>query len=120
MAFRLAGRALPSQPVLQSAEEWTFHRSGISEAARGCIGVRLQRKVHQKRNIMEYLPLGNTGLKVSRICLGCMSYGSKKWRDWVLEEPEALPFFRQALDAGINFFDTADMYSATLRVRKCL
>src|SRR5580704_17758296 len=60
---------------------------------------------------MEYLSLGNTGLKVSRICLGCMSYGSSKWRDWGLEVPEALPFFRQALDAGINFFDTADMYS---------
>jgi aryl-alcohol dehydrogenase-like predicted oxidoreductase len=60
---------------------------------------------------MEYVSLGNTGLKVSRICLGCMSYGSSKWRDWVLDEPESIPFFRQALDAGINFFDTADMYS---------
>jgi 1-deoxyxylulose-5-phosphate synthase len=60
---------------------------------------------------MEYVSLGNTGLKVSRICLGCMSYGSSKWRDWVLEESQAIPFFRQALDAGINFFDTADMYS---------
>jgi aryl-alcohol dehydrogenase (NADP+) len=40
-----------------------------------------------------------------------MSYGSKKWREWVLEEPDSLPFFRQALDVGINFFDTADMYS---------
>jgi aryl-alcohol dehydrogenase-like predicted oxidoreductase len=60
---------------------------------------------------MQYVPLGNTGLKVSRICLGCMSYGSKKWRDWVLEEADSLPFFRQAVDAGINFFDTADMYS---------
>ncbi|MBV8641035.1 MAG: aldo/keto reductase [Verrucomicrobia bacterium] len=61
---------------------------------------------------MEYVSLGNTGLKVSRICLGCMSYGSAKWRDWVLEESESIPFFRQALDAGINFFDTADMYSS--------
>src|ERR1700680_3311013 len=61
---------------------------------------------------MEYVSLGSTGLKVSRICLGCMSYGSTKWRDWVMEEPEAIPFFRQALDAGINFFDTAYMYSA--------
>ena len=60
---------------------------------------------------MQYVSLGDSGLKVSRICLGCMSYGSKKWRDWVLEEPDSLPFFRQALDAGINFFDTADMYS---------
>ena len=60
---------------------------------------------------MRYVTLGKTGLKVSRICLGCMSYGSKKWREWVLDEAESLPFFRQALDAGINFFDTADMYS---------
>jgi hypothetical protein len=111
MTFRLDGRALLSQTVRQNSQKSGLHRSGISEAAGGCTGARLQRKVHQKRNIMEYLPLGNTGLKVSRICLGCMSYGSSKWRDWVLEEPEALPFFRQALDAGINFFDTADMYS---------
>ena len=50
-------------------------------------------------------------MTVSRICLGCMSYGSSKWRPWVLNEDAARPFFRQALDRGINFFDTADMYS---------
>jgi len=61
---------------------------------------------------MQYTTLGNTGLTVSRICLGCMSYGSPAWRPWVLDEDAARPFFRQALDAGINFFDTADMYSA--------
>jgi hypothetical protein len=55
----------------------------------------LQRIVHLENNIMEYVPLGNTGLKVSRICLGCMSYGSSKWRDWVLEESQAILFFRQ-------------------------
>jgi len=60
---------------------------------------------------MEYVRLGSTGTKVSRLCLGCMTYGSKKWREWVLEESESLPFFRRALDLGINFFDTADMYS---------
>ncbi len=60
---------------------------------------------------MEYTRLGSTGLKVSRLCLGCMSYGSSKWRDWVLDEPEARPFFKQAIEAGINFFDTADVYS---------
>ena len=60
---------------------------------------------------MDYVSLGNTGLKVSRICLGCMSYGTSKWRDWVLDEDASFPFYRQALDAGINFFDTADMYS---------
>jgi aryl-alcohol dehydrogenase (NADP+) len=60
---------------------------------------------------MDYVRLGSTGLKVSRLCLGCMTYGSKSWREWVLEEGEALPYLRQALDAGINFFDTADMYS---------
>ena len=60
---------------------------------------------------MEYTNLGSTGLKVSRICLGCMTYGSKSWRKWVLEEAEGRPFIKQALELGINFFDTADMYS---------
>src|ERR1700760_1787560 len=60
---------------------------------------------------MDYVNLGQTGLKVSRLCLGCMTYGAKTWRDWVLEENDAKPFILQALDAGINFFNTADMYS---------
>ncbi len=63
---------------------------------------------------MDYVSLGNTGLKVSRLCLGCMSYGSPKRRDWILDEEQSLPFFKQAVEAGINFFDTADMYSAGL------
>ncbi len=60
---------------------------------------------------MDYVRLGRTGLKVSRICLGTMTYGSSKWRDWVLDEKEARPFFKRALELGITFFDTADMYS---------
>ena len=60
---------------------------------------------------MEYVRLGKTGLKVSRICLGTMTYGSSKWRDWVLDEEKARPFYKRALEKGINFFDTADMYS---------
>ncbi len=60
---------------------------------------------------MQYVNLGSTGLKVSRLCLGCMSYGTSKWRDWVLDEPESKPFLRRAVELGINFFDTADMYS---------
>jgi len=60
---------------------------------------------------MKYTRLGRTGLTVSRICLGCMSYGATSWRPWVLESEAARPFFRRALDLGINFFDTADMYS---------
>jgi len=60
---------------------------------------------------MQYTYLGRTGVKVSRLCLGCMSYGSTKWRPWVLEEQAAVPFFRKAIEAGINFFDTADVYS---------
>jgi 1-deoxyxylulose-5-phosphate synthase len=60
---------------------------------------------------MQYTTLGNTGVTVSRICLGCMSYGDPKWRTWVLDEAAAQPFFKLALDNGINFFDTADMYS---------
>lgn len=61
---------------------------------------------------MDYVNLGSTGLKVSRICLGCMTYGTSKWRDWVLDDDASRPFFQRALELGINFFDTADMYSA--------
>jgi len=63
---------------------------------------------------MEYVSLGSTGLKVSRICLGCMSYGEPARGNqlWSLDARDAEPFFRQALDAGINFFDTANVYSA--------
>jgi aryl-alcohol dehydrogenase (NADP+) len=60
---------------------------------------------------MDYVRLGKTGLKVSRLCLGCMTYGSPKWRDWILDEQASRPYFKQALDLGINFFDTADVYS---------
>ncbi|HEU4647772.1 MAG TPA: aldo/keto reductase [Gemmatimonadales bacterium] len=60
---------------------------------------------------MQYKMLGRTGATVSRICLGCMSYGDPNWRPWVLDEASAQPFFRRAVEAGINFFDTADMYS---------
>ncbi len=60
---------------------------------------------------MQYAQLGNSGLVVSRIALGCMSFGSREWRPWMLEEDEAMPFFRRAVELGINFFDTADVYS---------
>ena len=60
---------------------------------------------------MQYDRLGRTGLRVSRICLGTMTFGSPAWRPWVLGEEESRPFIRRALEAGINFFDTADMYS---------
>ena len=60
---------------------------------------------------MEYVNLGSTGLKVSPVCLGCMSFGTKKWREWVLEEEESRVIIRKAVEAGINFFDTANMYS---------
>jgi 1-deoxyxylulose-5-phosphate synthase len=60
---------------------------------------------------MDYARLGATGLKVSRICLGCMTFGSKQWRDWMLEADDARPILRHAIDAGITHFDTADYYS---------
>lgn len=60
---------------------------------------------------MHYVNLGKTGLKVSRVCLGTMTYGSPGWRPWVLSEDESRPFIRRALEHGIIFFDTADMYS---------
>ena len=60
---------------------------------------------------MDHVNLGRTGLRVSRLCLGTMTFGSTAWRGWVLPEAASRPFIRRALDAGINFFDTADMYS---------
>lgn len=63
---------------------------------------------------MEYTNLGRSGLKVSRICLGTMTYGSSQWRKWVLDEAESRPFIQRALELGVNFFDTADMYSRGL------
>jgi len=60
---------------------------------------------------LDYVNLGTTGVKVSRLCLGMMTYGSSQWRQWVLEEEASKPLIRRAVEAGINFFDTADMYS---------
>ncbi|MFO1055411.1 MAG: aldo/keto reductase [Dongiaceae bacterium] len=60
---------------------------------------------------MDHVRLGRTGLKVSRLCLGTMTYGSRSWRDWVIDEEAGRPLIRAALEAGINFLDTADMYS---------
>lgn len=60
---------------------------------------------------MNYVNLGATGLRVSKICLGCMTYGSAKWRPWVLEDAASQPLLRRALELGINFFDTANVYS---------
>jgi aryl-alcohol dehydrogenase (NADP+) len=69
--------------------------------------MELSKEVH-----MEYVNLGQTGLKVSRICLGMMTYGTEQWRPWILEEVEARPIVQRAVELGVNFFDTADMYSA--------
>lgn len=60
---------------------------------------------------MQYVNLGRTGLKVSRLCLGMMTYGDPAWRSWVLPEEKGRPIIRRAIERGVNFFDTADMYS---------
>ncbi len=60
---------------------------------------------------MDFVRFGKTGMKVSRLCLGCMTYGSTTWRDWVLDDEASRPFIKGALERGVNFFDTADMYS---------
>ena len=60
---------------------------------------------------MDHVRLGTTGLKVSRLCLGTMTYGTPAWRPWVLDEATSRPFITRALEHGINFFDTADVYS---------
>lgn len=60
---------------------------------------------------MQYVNLGKTGLKVSRLCLGMMTYGDPKWRDWILSEDDSRPMIKRAVELGVNFFDTANMYS---------
>jgi aryl-alcohol dehydrogenase-like predicted oxidoreductase len=60
---------------------------------------------------MQYTNLGKTGLKVSRLCLGMMTYGYPKWRDWILGEEQGRPIIKRAVELGIIFFDTANMYS---------
>ncbi len=60
---------------------------------------------------MQYVRFGKIGMKVSPLCLGCMTYGDKKWREWVLDEETGRTHIKAALEAGINFFDTADVYS---------
>ena len=60
---------------------------------------------------MDRVTLGRTGLSGSRLCLGMMSFGSSKWRPWILDEAESRPIIEAAIDRGINFFDTADIYS---------
>jgi aryl-alcohol dehydrogenase-like predicted oxidoreductase len=60
---------------------------------------------------MDYVNLGRSGVKVSRLCLGTMTYGTPAWRPWVLDEGQSRPFIKRALEGGINFFDSADMYS---------
>ena len=60
---------------------------------------------------MKYTNLGGTGLRVSRVCLGMMGFGSNSDRPWVIDEDAAEPIVQAAVDAGINFFDTADVYS---------
>src|SRR5690349_25098491 len=60
---------------------------------------------------MLHVNLGRTGLKVSRLCLGTMTYGTPQWRPWILDEEHSRPFIKRALEHGINFFDTANMYS---------
>ena len=60
---------------------------------------------------MEYANLGNSGLKVSKVIFGCMSFGSPKWQEWVIDEAAALPLLKHAFDVGLNTWDTADVYS---------
>ena len=60
---------------------------------------------------MQYVRYGSTGIKVSRLCFGCMSYGDPAWHEWVLGDEAARPFYKAALEKGINYFDTSDLYS---------
>ena len=81
----------------------------LREGSRLLVTFDVMGKMYDGR--MQYVNLGRSGLKVSRICLGTMTYGDPNWRPWVLTEEAGRPFIKRALEHGINFFDTADMYS---------
>src|SRR5262249_21008580 len=95
-------------PAVERGRRMNIHVHEYPCSRRPC-----QARVARCRSIarMETVALGRSGLKVSRLALGCMSYGSSAWRPWVLDEEAARPFLRRALELGITFFDTADMYS---------
>ena len=61
---------------------------------------------------MEFVRLGQSGLKVSRLCLGTMNMGTPQWKPWIFDEQRSEPIVRHALEAGVNFIDLADFYSA--------
>ena len=81
--------------------------AGTSPAMTRLAAYTERRPVKATEPPMEYVRFGKTGMKVSRLCLGCMTYGSTSWRDWVLDEEASRPFFREAIERGINFFDTS-------------
>src|SRR5215470_878743 len=111
---------------LRAAARRPQHRPRLGMPPRrwAVIAVTLPRKRHNirissgfcrivsERVFMEYVNLGSTGLRVSRICLGMMSFGDKSSRQWVLEEDAAEPLVRAAADGGVIFFDTADIYAS--------
>ncbi len=111
--------------VLSGREQWIASRLAELRASKGGEAGRLFAGPRDSSYdggccVMEYRNLGRTGLKVSRICLGCMTYGKAPAghetgpgrHAWTLSEAESRPFFQQALDAGVNFFDTANVYSS--------
>src|SRR4051812_37878881 len=93
-------------------ERQARHRQDIAEGRTAPIALSRETS---KGTDMDYVTLGRTGLQVSRICLGCMSYGQAKtpgilnWA-WTLSEEDSRPFLKRAFDAGINFYDTANVY----------
>lgn len=92
-----------AHPLVEDAQAEWYIRCGERS--------HLATLITNKIGSMEYRNLGSTGLKVSRICLGAMTFGSTEWRPWVLPEPAGRPIIKKAIDHGITFFDTADMYS---------
>jgi aryl-alcohol dehydrogenase-like predicted oxidoreductase len=114
-----AARVVPAHPAAQEAAA-----PAIAGAEPGHPEVTLPAERHNipsgephltpesmARGVMEYVNLGSTGLRVSRICLGMMSFGDKSSRQWVLNEDDAEPLVRAAADGGVIFFDTADIYA---------
>src|SRR5579864_4781712 len=85
----------------------------MSSVSPSCASIRARLSLCKEIRTMEYVKLGSTGLDVSRLCLGCMTYGvpDRGTHPWTLDEEKSRPLIKAALEAGINFFDTANTYS---------
>ena len=107
----LRSRCVPISRVSRRMSlRWPRH-SEKWEVSRQRTARPIVRRRKNREASLQYVRYGSSGIKVSRLCFGCMSFGDPAWHEWVLDDKASRPFFKAALEKGINYFDTADLYS---------